>query len=239
VLTFLHVWQVDAAQHAHGLWSPEARAAIENADRQIGRILASLERAGIAEHTSLVVASDHGFAPVQRTVNPAVLLRRAGLFTLDAKARVKSWDASVLPCHGAAYVYLARPGDVALQAATLDVFEAAVRAGKSGIARILRQPEIQAIGGDPTAFLALEAELGTSFAGSKTDYDTPPPYAATHGYAPEHPEMQASLLLFGPNVPHGALSAARLIDIAPTVAAWLGLDLPGTDGKPLEVVTAR
>jgi predicted AlkP superfamily pyrophosphatase or phosphodiesterase len=238
VLTFLHVWQVDAAQHKHGLWSPEARAAIENADRQIGRILASLERAGIAEHTSLVIASDHGFAAVKRTVNPAVLLGRAGLFALDDKGKVESWQASVLPCHGVAYVYLARSGDAALEAATLEAFERALKTGKSGIARILKAPEIAASGGDPAAFLALEAELGTSFAGGKDEYETPPPYAATHGYAPEHPEMLASLLLFGPNVPHGTLEGARLIDIAPTVAGWLGLALSGAEGKPLQVVTS-
>jgi hypothetical protein len=29
---------------------------------------------------------------------------------------------------------------------------------------------------------------------------------------------------------------ARLVDVAPTVAKWLGLDLGAVDGRPLEVV---
>ncbi|MEO8179707.1 MAG: ectonucleotide pyrophosphatase/phosphodiesterase [Deltaproteobacteria bacterium] len=57
-LSFLHLPQVDSAQHEHGLWSAEARAAIENADRQVGRVLETIERAGLREQTALVVASE-------------------------------------------------------------------------------------------------------------------------------------------------------------------------------------
>ncbi|MEO8179706.1 MAG: hypothetical protein ABI895_12805 [Deltaproteobacteria bacterium] len=47
--------------------------------------------------------------------------------------------------------------------------------------------------------------------------------------------MKASLLLFGPNIPHGQLEHARLIDIAPTVASWLGLEMQNVEGRRLEV----
>ena len=234
-LVFLHVWQVDAAQHAHGVWSHPARAAIENADRQLARLLAAVERAGIASETTLVVASDHGFANVTRCVNPRSLLQRAGLLTFDAAGKPTAWQADVLSATGAAYVYLNEPHDAALKARVLTVFETARASGTSGIARIFSTEEVRALGGDPAAFLALEPELGTYFGGGHDTYETPPVYQGVHGYDPNRPEMKASLILFGAGVPHGTLDGARLIDIAPTVARWLGLTLPHVDGRPLAV----
>jgi predicted AlkP superfamily pyrophosphatase or phosphodiesterase len=95
------------------------------------------------------------------------------------------------------------------------------------------------MGGDPDAFIALEAELGTFFGKGRGQYETPTSLRGMHGYDPARPEMRASLILFGPTIAHGELASARLIDIAPTVAGWLGLELAGVDGKPLQVVSAR
>jgi predicted AlkP superfamily pyrophosphatase or phosphodiesterase len=235
-LMFLHVWQVDAAQHASGLFSREANGAIENADRQLARLLAAVERAGIAGETAFVVVSDHGFANVTRCVNPRFLVQQAGLLTFDAKGAVTAWQADVLGATGAAYVYLNQPHDAALEARVRDVFEHARASGTGGIARVYSAAEIATLGGDPAAFLALEPELGTYFGTSRDTYETPPVYKAVHGYDPRRPEMKASLLLYGAGVPHGKLEGARLVDVAPTVAHWLGLTLPNADGRPLVVV---
>jgi len=70
-------------------------------------------------------------------------------------------------------------------------------------------------------------------------YETAPSVRGMHGYDPARPEMKASLILYGSSIEHGDLPSARLIDIAPTVASWLGLELAGVDGKPLEVVAGR
>jgi predicted AlkP superfamily pyrophosphatase or phosphodiesterase len=234
-LTFLHIFNVDHEQHEHGPWSEEALAAIENADHQLGRLLAAGERAGRADETALVLASDHGFANVSRCVNPNALLLKAGLLEVDAQGRVSDWQATVQPNGGSAYVYTRRPGDAQLEAKVLSVFEEAKRAPTGGIARISSRDEILAAGGDPDAFLALEAEPGAYFGKGREQYDTPTSLRGMHGYDPARPEMSASLILFGPTIEHGVLASARLIDIAPTVARWLGLELPNIDGKPLEV----
>ena len=238
-LVFLHVWQVDAAQHKFGLFSDEARVAIENADRQLGRLLAAVERAGLGVDTAFVIASDHGFANVTRCVNPRVLLREAGLMTFDAAGKPTAWQADVLTSSGAAYVYLNDPHDAALEARVLGIFQQARDTGTSGIGRIFSQAEVRAAGGDPSAFLALEPELGTYLGAGRDAYETPPSSKAVHGYDPKRPEMKASLILFGAGVPHGSLAGARLIDIAPTVARYLGLTLPHPDGQPLVIGAAR
>lgn len=236
-LLFLHLLQVDTAQHRHGLWSAEALSAVENADHQLGRLLDATRLAGIAPSTALVVTSDHGFAPVTRLVHPSALLRQAGLIQLDDKGRPSEWRAHVLPSSGNAYVYLKDHNDATLAAATLKVFEDKLRERESGLARLFTRAEITAAGGDPEAFLAIEAAPGTYFGTGYAEYDAPATYKATHGYDPAQPAMNASLLLFGANVPAGKLEEARLVDIAPTVAAWLGLPLSGVDGSALVVGT--
>jgi len=234
-LMFLHIWQVDAAQHHDGLWSSEALAAIENADRQLARLLAAIERAGITQDTVLVVVSDHGFANVSRCVNPRALLREAGLFSLDAAGKPTAWQADVLSSSGTAYVYLNDPHDAALEQRVRQIFEDAQKGGKSGIARIFSAAEVRSLGGDPGAFLALEAEVGTYFGSSRDAYETPATYKGVHGYDPNRPEMQASLIVAGTGVRHVQLEDARLIDVAPTVADLLGLTLAKTDGHPLAI----
>jgi len=238
-LLMLHLVEVDGAQHATGTWSKESVAAIENDDRQLARILKQLDDSGLRGDTSLVVASDHGFADTTAMVRPGVLLREAGLVTVAENGRVTDWKATVVTSSGQAYVYVRSASDAATAKAARDLFEAKAKDAKSGIGRLYDAGAIRELGGDPAAAFAVEAAPGFQFGpGAAGDYVAPPMYKATHGYDPSRPEMRASLIVSGPNVPHGSLPGARLVDVAPTVASWLGLSLGETDGKPLRVVPA-
>ena len=234
-LLMLHIADVDGAQHVHGLWSRPAVAAIEKADLLLGRLIDVVVASGVWDSTALVVASDHGFADVTRMARPGVLLREGGLVTLDPHGQVASWRAVILSASGQCYVYLARSDDAESAAAVTRLFRARAGQPDSGIARIHDQSEIRAAGGDPHAWLSLEAAPGTFFGpGYGGGYAEPARIAATHGYDPDRPQMMASLLMLGPHVPAGPIAAgARLIDIAPTIAAWLSLPMPGAEGHPL------
>lgn len=230
---FLHVWQVDAAQHKFGLWSPEALRAIEEADRQLGRLLAEIEGTGRLSETALVVASDHGFQNVERCFNPRALLEQAKLLTRNADGELESWQATVHPNHGSAFVYLNGAPDAALEARVQKLFDDRAKAEPNAIARVFSRAEVTAMGGDPDAFLGLEAAPGAYFGPDYEKWQTPPRYRANHGYDPNQPVMRASLLLFGAGVTPGKLADARLVDVAPTVASWLGLSMGDVDGRVL------
>jgi predicted AlkP superfamily pyrophosphatase or phosphodiesterase len=233
-LTMVHLVKVDQAQHAHGLWSPEATYAIENADRQLGRLLQAVYRTGSWGSSAIVVASDHGFAPVTRRVRPGVLLREAGLVRLGEKDQPVDWKAIVLTSSGQAYVYLRSAEDASTAAEVRRIFLDQLGRPDGGIARIYDRDQIRAAGGDASAFLAIEAAESVYFGGGYAGtYDLPALLAATHGYDPERPQMWASLLLMGPGIRKGPLAGARLVDIAPTISAWLGLDMPSVDGRVL------
>ncbi len=235
----LHLVEIDGAQHHHGIWSPEAVAAIEKDDAQLGRLLAALDELGLSRDTSVVVASDHGFMNAEKMVRPGTLLKDAGLVTTNAAGHVTAWKATLVVNSGQAYVYLHDAGDAATREAVKKLFTSRVGQEGSGIGRVYEAADIHAAGGDPDAFLALEAAPGYQMgAGYSGDYVAPAIYHATHGYDPNRPEMHASLILYGPNVPHGTLAGARLVDVAPTIAEWLSLSMGVVDGKPLKVTPA-
>jgi predicted AlkP superfamily pyrophosphatase or phosphodiesterase len=92
------------------------------------------------------------------------------------------------------------------------------------------------MGGDPDAFLALEAVEGTVITGEYTGKLTEPSkLGGTHGYFPDRPEMRSSLIFYGPSIAAAHIENARMIDIGPTIARLLGLDLSTAQGSALSV----
>lgn len=238
-LLLLHLAMVDHWEHDKGPFSPEANAATETADAQIARLVSSAKKAGTWQTSVLVILSDHGFAPISQEMRPGVLIQQKGLVTLDAKGRITDWKATVITDGGSAYLYVKDPNDEATRTALRSIFEPLAGAEGSGIRRIASHDEIVAMGGDPNAFLALEASDGTSFAfGYTGDLKGRSARGGTHGYFPDRKEMHASMIIYGPAIAPGKIDHARLIDVAPTVAAWLGLKLGKTDGSPLSIPMA-
>ncbi len=235
-LMFLHVLPVDTAQHRHGPWSPEATEKIENADKQIGRLIAAIKKAGIWEKSVVLVVSDHGFTPVQIRFRPAFVLRRLGLIPADETENLSDWKASVRANGGMAYIYVKDENDEAVKKLLVDTFTAMIEKKGSGVARVFTREQVLARGGDPEAFLALEAADGFRFS---SDYGgdeyTDQGKKGYHGYDPEREDMKASLLVYGPRVAPGIIENAHVIDLAPTIAKWLGIPFPGAHGRALDI----
>jgi len=98
VLTWLT--EPDAAQHEHGVGSPEAKATIRNDDHALARVLTALDRRGLTGRTNIFLVSDHGFSLTTGTVDVAGELIGAGL-----KAGPDSDDV-VVAGTGGALVYV-------------------------------------------------------------------------------------------------------------------------------------
>jgi predicted AlkP superfamily pyrophosphatase or phosphodiesterase len=61
-----------------------------------------------------------------------------------------------------------------------------------------------------------------------------------HGYDPNQPGMHATFVAWGQGIKPGAtLDKIENTDVAPTVAALLGLKMNDVDGKVLDAVLAR
>lgn len=238
-LMLIHIWMVDEYQHRHGPWSDEAKARIEEADTQIGRLIDAAKKAGIWDRTMLVVVSDHGFLPTSQRIVPGVVLAELGLVTLAADGTMTDYKAWVRQDGGTAWVYVKDENDHATRNALAGRFGELARNPANGIARIFTAEEVKARGGDPGVFLVLEAASGFSFHDAYTGQLVEPNTGkGTHGYDPDRPELKASLVIHGPGIEPGPIDNARLIDLAPTMAAWLGLSMPGAQGRVLDVRTS-
>ena len=69
----------DHSQHAIGVGSPAARESLRHDDREIARVLATLDELGLAASTDVLVVSDHGFTTNTAGVDVAGELVDAGV----------------------------------------------------------------------------------------------------------------------------------------------------------------
>jgi predicted AlkP superfamily pyrophosphatase or phosphodiesterase len=70
---------LDAAQHAEGVGSPQAKRALAAIDESIARTVAKIDTLGLLNRTDIIIASDHGFARNAEGVNVTEALIAAGL----------------------------------------------------------------------------------------------------------------------------------------------------------------
>jgi predicted AlkP superfamily pyrophosphatase or phosphodiesterase len=235
-LLLVHFLTLDSVQHEHGVVSPEARWALQHVDALLGRLLDALDAGGGLESAAVVVFGDHGFVDVETTHQVNQLLHQEGLLDLDrtgAVARRRAW----VECNGgSAYVY------------ALDGTTTAARLRE----RFAALPGVHVLGPDefpslglpaPGAHpaqgdLVLVADEGVMFAGHPTPEAAAraPGYRATHGHAPVLPQLASALVMAGAGVPSAVpLGAVSMLDVAPTCARLLGLELPAAEGKALQV----
>ncbi len=80
--SLLWLCEPDFSQHATGPGSPQSLEAIKNSDTNLGLVLAELDRRGLRDTTDVFVVSDHGFSTINRKVDVAAELSKAGF---DAK----------------------------------------------------------------------------------------------------------------------------------------------------------
>ena len=196
-LLLVHLVEADYAQHDHGPWSAENKAAMERIDAHIGEMVKVVARAGIADSTTFIISGDHGFYPVHSAFQPNVILKNAGLIDVDAAGRVTGWRAIA---HRSA-IRLKDPGDRVTADRVVTLFRDLVDGPYQGLLRIVGHDEIARLGGDPDALLILEPSPGYTTAAGFTGA----PLEATdkrgdHGYLPTEREMYTGLILSGPGV---------------------------------------
>jgi predicted AlkP superfamily pyrophosphatase or phosphodiesterase len=227
----VHLSSLDHMEHLHGPGSPEAYEALSRIDAAVGALVAAARREQPC--LTVVIVSDHGFAPVSHDVNLGAAFVEAGLIRLDAAGKPVSWDAAPWISGGSAAVVLARPDDAALRDKVAALLDRLRSDPASGINRVVSRPEIAAMGGGQGADFFVDASIGYEFGGKLAGpLVTPGSQKGTHGYFPEHPEMQATFLIAGPRVSaHGSLGEMDMRDIAPTVARLLDVALPSASGR--------
>lgn len=238
-LLLLHLLATDAAQHRHGPQSPAAYAALAAADAQLARLLRALAAPEARERTTLIVTSDHGFARPTKLLRPNVVLRKAGLLRPGPHRRAQSISAG-----GTAFVYLTHPTTAREDRAKI----MELLRGLEGVAEILGPQQFAALHlPNPAknlrmADLLLVAKEDYTFADEYLEDEvvTPIPMAlGSHGYLSRDPRMNGVLVAWGRGVKPGTrLGWVDNIDVAPTIAAFLGESLPGCEGTVIAPIAS-
>ena len=237
-LLLLHLIELDGVHHRNGPRTPIALETAEREDGYIRRIIEATRQAGIFEKTTFFIVSDHGFASIEKRFSPNVALAKEGLITLDAAGKATAWKAAAWPAGGSCAIVLKDANDKDTEAKVNALFAKWAKQANPPIKQIVTRAELRKLQAVPQAALMLEAAPGYSFDETLTGAevrDSGETYKGTHGYLPTDLRMRASMLIYGPGVRSGAkLSLARMIDLAPSIAGLLKLNLPQPEGKPLK-----
>lgn len=240
--TLAYLTDLDTVQHAHGPMSAEAWSTLERIDGLLGEIIAAAEPRGL----TVAVVSDHGFVPVDTDVRPNVALRAEGLLTSRTRAEwgrteevLDSYEAVTWKAGGSAAIMGRRGREEPTASRVKALFTRLASDPANKIGAVLDGVEVERQGGFPGAIVVLQAGPGATFS---ERYDppmvAPSKYRGMHGHRPDLPEMGASFVLWGHGVRRGDLGEVSMLDVAPTLAAILGLSLPTAEGKPIAAALA-
>ena len=230
-LLLLHLAALDESEHEHGPRSAEAIATLENSDVRIGELLATVKDAGLEDSTDVYIVSDHGFLPVEREINPNVLLARAGLLDVDASGKITGGKIATVATGGAFFIYW--PDSQKLQ----QEVEAALKPlrDEGVLWSAFGRTALAELGAERAIQIALEAPSGAGFDdGAKGEVVVKrPSLGGTHGYLPFRAGLESALIACGPGIKKGVnLHRIRMTAIGPTILQSLGITDPQFGAQP-------
>jgi predicted AlkP superfamily pyrophosphatase or phosphodiesterase len=239
-LLAIHVLVTDKAQHAHGPHHYESSAALTMADNCVGILRSAVEKAGIGRDTVFVIAADHGFHSVYQEINVRPVFEQAGLLE---KVRL----------HGGGWTMALELTDQFDRTADMPRLEKAFGVLRAqGIVRRIAGPEdMHELGlprfeeseyatGQYLLIPDIDSYLVADAASSSTKPRPRKTAAHSHGYLPQHPRMYPALALSGAGVKQSViLPHAKNIDIAPTIAHLLGLEMRNVSGEVLQGILTQ
>ncbi|PIW05695.1 MAG: AP endonuclease [Cytophagales bacterium CG17_big_fil_post_rev_8_21_14_2_50_40_13] len=224
----LHLIGTDHFQHQGGRDGEMVPFAVAAADRAIGKIKEAAERAGILENTTFIISGDHGFVDVHSLLSPNVWLANAGLMS-TAQDR-GNWKAAFHTSGAAAFLMLKDPKDIKTLTQVKQILNDLPEKTKK-LFRVVSKEELAQVGADPNAFLAIAPIPGVAMSGSASGDDLKRGSGGTHGYFPDFKQIETGFVAWGAGVTKGKLvHKIGLEDVAPIIAALLGLDFTAADG---------
>lgn len=225
---------LDEEEHKSGPYSAGTFAVLEQLDGVIAQVRRAAEKIGDGR-AIICVVSDHGFALSDKEVNLNAALHDAGLIELNEQGKVKSWRAFAWYGGGSAGIMLRDSSDNEARKKAGEVMRRLASDPPSGVSSVIDQTSAQRVAGFPDAAFVVAVRppyrLGGKLQGPVTVQARA---AGTHGYMPDVREMDSSFFIAGPGVASGRdLGHIDMRDIAPTLAALLGVPLPSAEGHRL------
>lgn len=237
-LLMLHLLTLDDTNHEYGPLTAASFTAMAFLDAKVKQIVDTLQRRGLSNNAAVIVVSDHGFRRYKNVIQTNVRLRQKGLLR-DGPGQPNS-DAWVMPEGGSAMVYVTDPA----RRAELVPELRRLFTGLEGIEGVYGVEDFPKMGlptpskSNQAPDLLLAAKPDYMFGKeSNGNVVVPVPSAGTHGYLNSDPQMQAIFIASGKDIPRGVqLGRISNLDVAPTIAALLGIKMNRTQGHAIEQI---
>ncbi len=227
-LMTLHLIATDHFQHEQGRDGEKVFTSIAAVDRAIGKIMEAAERAGILDKTTFIITGDHGFVDIHSALNPNIWLLEEGLIE-DKKDR-GDWKAAFHTSGASAFLMLKNKNDkktVAKVRAKLNNLPTSVKK----LFRVVERRELDGIGADPNAILALAPIPGIAMSSRINGNVLSARSGGTHGFFPDFKEIETGFVAFGAGINQGKkIEKMGLEDIAPIVSELLQLNFETKNG---------
>jgi len=225
-LTCLHFACVDGAEHEQGRDGSKVREAVASADRGVGDVLEAIERSGAKDNTTVIIVGDHGFMNIHSVIRPNIWLTKNNLLQNSS-----DWKAKFIAAGGSAFLYLHDKKDNAALQAVEEILKSLPPEQKK-LFRIIEKPELDKMGVDSGAMLALAAIPGIVFGGTSKGEIIGTANGGHHGYDPDMPEMMTGFIISGAGVKKSkVIQQLCVTDISLLIAKLLGIDFFAPDGK--------
>lgn len=237
-LMMLHFLVADSFQHDYGTLSREAFWALDYIDERIGDLIVTLKEENLYDKTDLFIVSDHGFADTHSVICPNVLFKQKGWY--DAAVPENS-KAVAVSNGGVGYVYILdeQNREELKRQITQELLHT------EGVEAIFENGDFPALG-LPTleehpnqADLIFEAAEGyfVYFGDEGEEVIRQHKYMAMHGYLPSKEKLKAVFVASGPHIRQQVMvEEMNMVDIAPTIAKTMGIEMKDADGEVLNIV---
>jgi predicted AlkP superfamily pyrophosphatase or phosphodiesterase len=235
----LHFACVDGMEHEYGRDGDSVRLAVQANDRAIGDVLEAVAQSGLQDSTAVIIVGDHGFSDIHTVMRPNMLIRNV--------------PARFIAAGGSCFLYRhSGSNEDDLQGIIQAVKDSLNRLPKDrrSFFRIVHRAELDRMGADSSAILALAAVPGMVFSGSMGAAETTshgpgtsiqqsplegvfvPAHGGHHGYDPADSLMYTGFIAEGAGlIKGGHIRELCVTDIAPLVTKLLGVAFSSPDGK--------
>jgi predicted AlkP superfamily pyrophosphatase or phosphodiesterase len=237
----IHLSSLDEAEHLSAPFSAEADRTLEAIDGMVARLAAAARANDPA--AVLVVVSDHGFMNITHQVNLYIPFLQAGFIQATPRPQsmyptIDAWKAQPWLGGGMAAVMLHDPADRETEQQVGAMLKKLAADPANGIAQVLDRDAIAKAQGFPDAAFLIVLKPGY-YTGQGISGDLVkeiPGSRGSHGFSPEYPEMRASFFALGEGIARNRnLGVVDMRQIAPSVAAILGVPLPSAKSAPLNL----
>jgi predicted AlkP superfamily pyrophosphatase or phosphodiesterase len=249
----MHLPSVDGKEHEFGKDGDSVRLALAASDHDIGLMLEAISRSGLRDSTVIIIVGDHGMSDIREAFRPNMLIPGLGVKFVASGGSAFLYPAPVSDpwppgdsdrIDGSRRRRLEQMGDRVTEILNK------LPPDKRKLFRIIDRATLDKMGADSSAILALAALPGLVFSGAVTPANVinhgpgtsiqqnplegifVPVHGGHHGYDPDMPDMYTGFVAAGPGITSGKrIRDLCVTDIAPLVAALLGLAFKAPDGK--------